>query len=191
MKQRTLLIIATISTLIFTGCQNNDLSAENHTLKQQISEMEQQITELEQQLAEMKQQMGETTDVTSNTNDAASSQTNTNGQTISTGNTTANNPTTYTLEELSAMVDEFVVSVGSATPDVNNSGNLDQFFSLKRECDQINHALENHENSLEDQYRAGTISREEYRALDKDIELLEDTLDSALDRLEIAFGIDD
>lgn len=191
MKQRTLLIIATLSTLIFTGCQNNDLSAENQTLKQQITEMEQQITELEQELAETKQQMNDTTDVTSNTNDMTSSQTNANEQTTSTGNTTANNPPTYTLEELSAIVDEFVVSVGSTTPDVNNSGNLDQFFSLKREGDQIDHALENHENSLEDQYRAGTISREEYRALDKDIELLEDTLDSALDRLEIAFGIDD
>ena len=191
MKPRTILFIAAISTLIFTGCQNNDLSAENQTLKQQITEMEQQITGLEQQIAEMEQQMGGTTDVTSNTNDAASSQTNANGQTISTGNTTTNNPTTYTLKELSAMVDDFVVSVGSATPDVNNSGNLDQFFSLKREGDQIDHALENHENSLEGQYRAGTISREEYRALDKDIELLEDTLDSALDRLEIAFGIDD
>lgn len=191
MKTRTLLFIAAISTLIFTGCQNNDLSAENQTLKQQITEMEQQITGLEQQISEMEQQMGETTDVTSNTDDAASPQTNANGQTISTGNTTTNNPTTYTLEELSAIVDDFVVSVGSATPDVNNSGNLDQFFSLKREGDQIDHALENHENSLEDQYRAGTISREEYRALDKDIELLEDTLDSALDRLEIAFGIDD
>lgn len=133
MKTRTFLFIATLSTLIFTGCQNDNLSAEN----------------------------------------------------------TDNNPDTYTLEELSAMVDDFVVSVGSATPDVNNSGNLDQFFSLKRESDQIDHALENHENSLEDQYRAGTISREEYRTLDKDIELLEDTLDSALDRLEIAFGIDD
>ncbi|MBR3602511.1 MAG: hypothetical protein IKL49_09365 [Lachnospiraceae bacterium] len=133
MKTRTFLFIATLSTLIFTGCQNDNLSAEN----------------------------------------------------------TDNNPDTYTLEELSAMVDDFVVSVGSATPDVNNSGNLDQFFSLKREGDQIDHALENHENSLEDQYRAGTISREEYRTLDKNIELLEDTLDSALDRLEIAFGIDD
>ena len=169
MKLKTILLIATISTLIFTGCQNNDLSAENTSLKQQITEMEQQITELKQQITEF----------------------NANGQTINTGNTTANNPITYTLEELSAIVDDFVVSVGSATPDVNNSGNLDQFFSLKREGNQIDHALENHENSLEDQYRAGTISREEYRALDKDIELLEDTLDSALDRLEIAFGIDD
>lgn len=194
MKPRTILLVATLSTLIFTGCQNNDLSAENTSLKQQITEMEQQITGLEQQVTELEQQISESTannDISQNNGDGVSSQTNANGQTTNAGNTAANNPTTYTLEELSAMVDDFVVSVGSATPDVNNSGNLDQFFSLKREGDQIDHALENHENSLEDQYRAGSISREEYRALDKDIELLEDTLDSALDRLEIAFGIDD
>ena len=194
MKPRTILLVATLSTLIFTGCQNNDLSAENTSLKQQITEMEQQITELEQQVTELEQQISESTannDITQNNGDGVSSQTNANGQTTNAGNTTVNNPTTYTLEELSAIVDDFVVSVGSATPDVNNSSNLDQFFSLKREGDQIDHALENHENSLENQYRAGTISREEYRALDKDIELLEDTLDSALDRLEIAFGIDD
>ena len=194
MKPRTILLVATLSTLIFTGCQNNDLSAENTSLKQQITEMEQQITRLEQQVTELEQQISENkdnSDILQNNGNETSLQNNSNGQTTNTGNTTVNNPTTYTLEELSAMVDDFVVSVGSATPDVNNSGNLDQFFSLKREGDQIHHALENHENSLENQYRAGTISREEYRALDKDIELLEDTLDSALDRLEIAFGIDD
>ena len=194
MKQKTLLIIAAISTLIFTGCQNNNLSAENTALKQQITEMEQQITGLEQQVTELEQQISENTgnsDILQNNDDATSSQNNINGQTTHTENTAANNPTTYTLDELTAMVDEFVVSVGSATPDINNSGNLDQFFSLKREGDQINHALENHENSLEDQYRAGSISREEYRTLDKEIELLEDSLDSALDRLEVTFGIDD
>lgn len=194
MKTRTLLFIATISTLIFTGCQNNDLSAENTSLKQQITEMEQQITDLKQQITELEQQISENTDnndISPNTNNTISSQNNANEPTTDTENAVYSTPTAYTLEELSAMVDDFVVSVGSATPDVNNSGNLDQFFSLKREGDQIDHALENHENSLEDQYRAGTISREEYRTLDKDIELLEDTLDSALDRLEIAFGIDD
>ena len=144
MKSRTLLFTATLSTLIFTGCQNNDLSVENQTLKQQISELEQQIT-----------------------------------------------VPNYTMEDLSAMVDEFIVSVGSATPDINNLGNLDRFFSLKRQADQIEHALENHENSLEDQYRASVISREEYRNLDREIEKLEELLDSAFDRLEITFGIDD
>ena len=183
MKSKTLLFIATISTLIFTGCQNNDLSAENQTLKQQISEMEQQITDLKQQLSETADS-GSTTQ----TADAAASL-----QPNDTIQTTNNNTlkTAYTMEELSEMVDEFIVSVSSVTPDINNSGNLDQFFSLKREGDQIEHALENHENSLEDQYRADTISKEKYRELDRKIEKLEELLDSASDRLEITFGIDD
>ena len=182
MKSRTLLFIATISTLIFTGCQNNDLSAENQSLKQQISEMEQQITDLEQQVSDLEEQ--------NNTANLSEENTTSVSNNSSATNMTPDSPT-YTMEELSEMVDEFTVSVGSATPDINNSGNLDQFFSLKREADQIDQALENHENSLEDQYRAGTISREEYRKLDKEIEKLEETLDSAKDRLEITFGIDD
>lgn len=182
MKPRTLLFIATISTLIFTGCQNNDLSAENQSLKQQISEMEQQITDLEQQVSDLEEQNN-----TANLSEENNTSVNNNSSPI---NMTTDSPT-YTMEELSEMVDEFTVSVGSATPDINNSGNLDQFFSLKREADQIDQALENHENSLEDQYRTSTISREEYRKLDKEIEKLEETLDSAKDRLEITFGIDD
>jgi len=182
MKSRTLLFIATISTLIFTGCQNNDLSAENQSLKQQISEMEQQIADLEQQVSDLEEQ--------NNTANLFEENTTSVSNNSSATNMTPDSPT-YTMEELSEMVDEFTVSVGSATPDINNSGNLDQFFSLKREADQIDQALENHENSLEDQYRAGTISREEYRKLDKEIEKLEELLDSAKDRLEITFDIDD
>ena len=182
MKSRTLLFIVTISTLIFTGCQNNDLSAENQSLKQQISEMEQQITDLEQQVSDLEEQ---------NNTDNLSEGNNTSVSNNSSATSMTPDSPTYTMEELSEMVDEFTVSVGSATPDINNSGNLDQFFSLKREADQIDQALENHENSLEDQYRAGTISREEYRKLDKEIEKLEELLDSAKDRLEITFDIDD
>ena len=182
MKSKTLLFIATISTLIFTGCQNNDLSAENQSLKQQISEMEQQIADLEQQVSDLEEQ-NNTANLSEENNTSVSNNS-------SATNMTPDSPT-YTMEELAEMVDEFTVSVGSATPDINNSGNLDQFFSLKREADQIDQALENHENSLEDQYRSGTISREEYRKLDKEIEKLEETLDSAKDRLEITFSIDD
>ena len=155
MKPRTLLFIATLSTLIFTGCQNNDLSAQNQALKLKIAELQQQTS---------------------------------SNASISSNEISAS---VYTMEELAEMVDEFVVSVGSATPDVNNSGNLDQFFSLKREGDQIEHALENRENSLEDQYRSKSISKEEYRKLDREIEKLEEFVDSAKDRLEISFGIDD
>ena len=183
MKSKTLLFIAILTTLIFTGCQNNDLSAENQSLKQQITELQQKITELEQNQTASQ----------SNANEQSPENTN-NMETVSSNTINHSDETTtsvYTLEELSEMVDEFVVSVGSATPDINNSGNLDQFFSLKRAGDQLEHALENYENSLEDQYRAETISREEYRNLDIEIEKLEEYVDSAKDRLEISFGIDD
>lgn len=191
MKPKTLLFIATISTLIFTGCQNNDLSAENQSLKQQITNLQQKIAELEQQNNKLNDSnKNETVSSTVET----TSQNNDNSQIAGNNASVANTDsitTVYTTEELSTMVDEFIVSVGSATPDINNSGNLDQFFSLKREADKIEHTLENYENSLEDQYRVGTISRDEYRNLDKEIEQLEELLDSAFDRLEIAYGIDD
>lgn len=180
MKTKVLLFFTIISLLTFTGCQSNDLSAQNQALKQQISELEHQLTQLQE---------ANKTDVTPTMDD------NTNTDAVSPNKTDTSSPETpvtiYTLQELSAMVDEFVASVGSATPDVNNSGNLDQFFSLKRQGDQIEHALENHENDLEAQYRAGTITREDYRKLDREIEKLEELIDSACDRLEIAFGIDD
>ena len=182
MKSKTLVMIAALSALVFTGCQNNDLSTENQALKQQITELEHQLTQLQETNTN-------TSDVS--TNDTASTDGNTVSQNNQTSNSTPNSSTVYTLDELSSMVDEFVASVGSVTPDVNNSSNLDQFFSLKRQGDQIEHALENHENDLEAQYRAGTLTRDDYRKLDREIERLEDLIDSACDRLEITFGIDD
>lgn len=178
MKEKKYLLIAILTSLLFTGCQSNDLTAENNSLKQQITELEHHITQLEQEISDMKQSV-------------ASSEEDSSETSVPANNLSQNTETTYTLNELSAMVDEFIASVGSATPDVNNSGNLDPFFSLKREGDQLEHALENYENSLEDQYRSGTLSREDFRKSDKEIEKLEESLDSAIDRLEIAFGIDD
>ena len=181
MRTKSILVITALSTLIFTGCQNNDLSAENQFLKQQITELQQQITQLQNDSA---------TPNTENTQ-SATGDVNTISSNAGTPNLSEITATVYSLEELSAMVDEFVAKVGSVTPDVNNSGNLDQFFSLKREGDQVEHALENYENDLENQYRTGTITREDYRKLEWEIEQLEEVLDSASDRLEITFGIDD
>ena len=150
MKAKFLLLIATLSTFILTGCQSNNLSAENEALKQQVTELEYQLTQ-----------------------------------------STAPPTATYSLDDLSAMVDEFVASVGSATPNMNITDNLDQFFSHKKQGDQIEHALENYENFLDSQYRIGNITHDEYRQTEREIDKLEDYVDSACDRLEIAFGIDD
>ena len=184
MKTKTFLLIATLASILFTGCQNNDLSAENQSLKQQITKLQQQITDLTKQIESQPQNNQDSQTANNNAMDTVSSNTTSPASSDISASI-------YTLEELTAMVDEYVASVGVVTPDVNNSGNLDQYFSLKRQGDQIEHALENHENSLEEQYRAGTITREDYRKSDRELEQLEDAIDSACDRLEITFGIDD
>ena len=109
MKAKYLLLIATLSTFILTGCQSNNLSAENQALKQQITELEYQLTQLQE--------------ANHSTNTSPASDINVNQNTISenaiTRNSTENVTATYSLDELSAMVDEFVASVCSATPNMN------------------------------------------------------------------------
>ena len=177
MKAKYLLLIATLSTFILTGCQSSNLSAENQALKQQVTELEYQLIQLQE--------------ANHNTNASLASDINVNQNTISENTMTRNSTATYSLDELSAMVDEFVASVGSATPNMNITDNLDQFFSLKKQGNQMEHALENYENFLDSQYRIGNITHDEYRQTEREVDKLEDYVDSACDRLEIAFGIDD
>ncbi len=59
------------------------------------------------------------------------------------------------------------------------------------EIDAIDRDLDYRDDDLEDQFEQGTITREEYRAADRQIDALEDQLDDAEDYLEHLFGIDD
>ena len=181
MKAIFLLLITLLTTFIFTGCQSNNISMENQSLKKKISELEYQLTQVQE---------NKHTPNISQANETSISQGSISQNTII-NNSNQNTKALYTIDELSAMVDEFVASVGSVPPELKTSSNLDQFFSLKRQGNQIEHALENYENELESQYRTSTITREKYRKLEWEIEQLEEVLDSANDRLEITFGIDD
>lgn len=108
-----------------------------------------------------------------------------------TTNNHAENEATYTTEELSTMVDDFVKKADTAVPAGTGQESMEQFFSLKQAESQIDRALDLHEGELENQYRNGTLTSEEYRTLEQELEQLEDRLDDAEDRLERTFGIND
>lgn len=99
--------------------------------------------------------------------------------------------TTYTMDELSAMVDAFVAKAVEAEPGGQAAQDMELFFALKQEEKQIDHALDNHEDELEYLYKKGSLTREEYKQLDHKLELLEDQLDDIEDQLEYVFGIED
>lgn len=196
MKKRNLLLIAgAMTALLLTGCQSGSNSSETEALKQQIAQLEQQVASLEQQT-----ENGGTAEAAS---DSAAPETGTepaadNGAQVQTDTTTGSDSvqtttvtTTNTMEELTSMVDAFVEKVDAARPGGTDSENLEQFFNLKQEENQIDHSLDLHEDELEDAYRKGTLTRDEYKSLERELEKLEDKLDLAEDKLEITFGIDD
>lgn len=99
--------------------------------------------------------------------------------------------TTYTIEELSAMVEAFAAKAGEAVTSGDAAQDMEQFFAMKQEGKQIDDALDYHEDELEYLYKNGSLTREEYKKLERELKLLEDKLDDAEDQLEYRFGIDD
>lgn len=99
--------------------------------------------------------------------------------------------TTYTLDELSTVVDAFVTKVCAAVPSGTAAQDMEQFFALKQEGKQIDDTLDTHEDELEYLYKTGSLTREEYKQQERKLELLEDQLDDIEDQMEYVFGIDD
>lgn len=99
--------------------------------------------------------------------------------------------TTYTMDELSTMVDTFVTKTTAAAPSGQAAQDMEQFFALKQEEKQIDDALDSHEDELEYLYKTGSLTKEVYKQEERKLELLEDQLDDIEDQLEYVFGIKD
>ena len=97
---------------------------------------------------------------------------------------------TDTMESLTALVDDFTARVGTLLADSRNP-ELEQFFTYKQDAESIDRRLDRYEDELERQVRSGSLSRDDYRSTERELEKLEDALDKAEDQLEYYFGIDD
>ena len=194
MKKRTLLAIGAITVLLLTGCQSSSSNAETEALKEQVAQLEQQIADLQTSDSSDDTAAADNTaaadaqaaDTSANAGTDAAADT---GTTDTAAADTGSSSTTYTLEELTTMVNDYVAKAEAAAP--SGSNDMEQFFSLKQEANQIDNELEIHENELERQYRDGTLTRDEFRTNERELDHLEDLLDAAEDQLEYVLGIDD
>lgn len=172
-RRRALAIV--IVTTLLTGCQSNaGSSAETEALKEQIAQLEKQIAALEQQAAN---------------NNVANN--NVANNSVTKDNAADEALTTYTMQELESMVGAFVQKADAAALSGSAAQDLEQFFALKQEEKQIDDLLDHHEDELEDLYKVQSLTREDYKRLERELERLEDKLDAAEDQLEYMFGIDD
>lgn len=69
--------------------------------------------------------------------------------------------------------------------------NLNTYLAAKKEIDQLDDKIDLSDNQLEADYRAGTITVEQYQTQEKEHDILEDQLEQAENALEARFGIDD
>lgn len=215
MKNAKIFLAGMAAALLLTGCQSGTGNADDEALRQQIADLEEQVAALQQSQSQKEpdsekagtqagaqtpnsaQEDGDPQQDSSPT-DSSPQQDNTPADSSPQQNSSPADQkgsgetavTTETMESLISMVDGYETEIGellseSAVPD------LDRFFAEKQRAEEIDRALDLHENELENAVRRGTLSRSDYRSLEKDLERLEDRLDAAEDSLEIFYGIDD
>lgn len=191
MKKRSLCAAAGLALCLFGGCG----AAADDGAQRQIEELQQQIYELQQQVnsqekpapeAEMTPKPETEVQDTAPQEQPAASPGQENAPVMESQSAPY---TQYSLEELSDMVDAYVEKAGAV--DAGSGADLEQFFDLKQECMELERELDWYEDDMERLYREGSLPRDEYRTLERQLDLLEDKLDAAEDSLEYVFGIDD
>ncbi|HIW84503.1 MAG TPA: hypothetical protein H9873_09285 [Candidatus Dorea gallistercoris] len=191
MKKLKLLGLSAIMAFSFTlvGCGiNND--AETRELESKVQQLEQEITNLEKNNG----QSTTSEDPATSSSSAASATDNSGQQTdqaAQSSGQTAALTSDDTLETLEQAVNDVVAKAESAQPSGSAQENRDQFFSLKDELKSVENRLDLFDNTIESQYWQGTLSLDNYRSQERTLEVLEDQLDMAEDRLEYTFGMDD
>ncbi|MDE5780453.1 MAG: hypothetical protein K2I03_03115 [Lachnospiraceae bacterium] len=101
------------------------------------------------------------------------------------------NETEDTIESLTNAVDEVTKKADSSIPSDNTDEKRAQFIELKDEIDTVDHRLDKYDDYIENLYKRGEISYDDYRNQEKQLDELEDKLDASEDKLEFNFGIDD
>lgn len=173
MKSKRIIAAAVLTLVlassVLTGCSDE----REDRLEDKVDKLEQQVTDLESKK-----------DGTGSENGSASG-TSAQGQD---GSSSAGS-TDY--ETLKAAAEAAADKINSASPSGTAAEQREQFYTLKNELDDIDHQLDLYDDNLENEYRSGSLDASSYRQQERDIDALEDILDTAEDRLEVLFGIDD
>lgn len=187
-----LLLIGTASLFLLAGCNNSDAS-DNAKLQSKVDQLEKELEELKgsQDIPAETTQTKETEETkaqkeTGNPKDSESASVTLTKETQDTADDDA-----YNIDIISQDVSAAVEAAKTAVPTGTQAEQRDQFFAIKNVLKDLDHTLDQYEDYLEQEYRSGRLTLQEYHAAEKVSDDLEDQLDDAEDYLEMAFGIDD
>lgn len=186
MKKLRLLTLSVImiSAIVFAGCEDDD---------RHEKELNKKIDRLEREIDSLKEKSSDNSDDKGNTGKSDNAATDeSTEQSVNTQETSiSGNDTEDTIESLTRAVDEVTKKADSAVPSGNTDEKRTQFFELKDELDIVDHRLDTYDDYIENLYKRGEISYDDYKSQERQLEELEDKLDASEDKLEFNFGIDD
>ncbi len=95
------------------------------------------------------------------------------------------------LDDLLDRVDEAVTTAAAVEVPSNAADRPQAYFEAKAPLEELEYELDLIEDAIEVAYRQGTITRDELWSLGQQEDVIDDTLDRAMDVLEMRMGVDD
>ena len=171
-----------------TGCQ------------QPADDDDARVAELEQQVEDLQQQLDDQGTGTSNGQGAAadaggSGSANAGAASnavVTDGALNADITAAYPeLADYEARVAELEETCANVPVSQDRNANYDTFRSVKQQIETLDHEMEAYDDQQEAAARAGTLSADEYRRIERAVDYLDERLGHAEDGMEIALGVDD
>ncbi|MGH0677173.1 hypothetical protein ACQVPP_08190 [Bacillus luti] len=98
---------------------------------------------------------------------------------------------TKQIQDFKNEVSSIIEKANNTKPVGTKEDDLNTYLAAKKEIDQLDDKIDLSDNQLEADYRAGTITVEQYQTQEREQDILEDQLEHAENALEARFGIDD
>ena len=96
-----------------------------------------------------------------------------------------------TIKDYENKANDLLDSINKLSTPSNRSDAINLFWEWKVEIEKLDNEIDTYEDELERMYRNNTLSYNDFRNYDYDLESIEDILDKAEDKLEFITNYDD
>lgn len=171
------------------GCASS-----NNADAQRIAQLEREIEELKSQGSGESSSSGSSSN-TSGSNDAAA-----NGGSSSSSDGSANSSnagtsgiqiTDATAQDFSARADALIAEADAAQVGADRTTTIATYLDFEQRFEALENEIDLYDDQREIEYKSGSLDWKGYRAIEAQLDYIENRLDHAKDSLELRFGIDD
>lgn len=171
------------------GCASS-----NNADAQRIAQLEREIEELKSQGSGESSSSGSSSN-TSGSNDAAA-----NGGSSSSSDGSANSSnagtsgiqiTDATAQDFSARADALIAEADAAQVGADRTTTIATYLDFEQRFEALENEIDLYDDQREIEYKSGSLDWKGYRAIETQLDYIENRLDHAKDSLELRFGIDD